>query len=48
MRDRQGFQRVYDLAERVIPRELLDAPAPSEEELLRTLALTRPFTRAAR
>jgi uncharacterized protein len=35
---RQGFQRVYDLAERVIPRELLDAPVPSEHETLRTLA----------
>ena len=27
---RQGFQRVYDLTERVIPRALLDAPVPSE------------------
>ena len=35
---RQGFQRVYDLAERVIPRAQLDAPVPSEHELLRTLA----------
>ncbi len=36
---RQGFQRLYDLSERVIPREYLDAPVPSEEELLRALAL---------
>ena len=35
---RQGFQRLYDLAERVIPRDLLDAPAPSERETLRALA----------
>jgi uncharacterized protein YcaQ len=33
---RQGFQRVYDLAERVIPRAQLEAPVPSETELLRT------------
>ena len=26
---RQGFQRVYDLPERVIPREALEAPTPS-------------------
>ena len=38
IRERQGFQRVYDLAERVIPRELLEAPVPPEEERLRTLA----------
>ena len=35
---RQGFQRVYDLAERVIPRAQLDAPVPSEHEMLRTFA----------
>ena len=35
--ERQGFQRVYDLAERVIPRAQLDAPVPSEDEMLRTL-----------
>ena len=35
---RQGFQRVYDLAERVIPRAQLDAPVPSEAETLRTFA----------
>ena len=36
--ERQGFQRVYDLAERVIPQAQLDAPVPAEDELLRTLA----------
>ncbi len=35
---RQGFQRVYDLTERVIPRAQLEAPVPSAEEALRTLA----------
>ena len=33
---RQGFQRVYDLTERVIPHAQLEAPVPSEAELLRT------------
>ncbi len=36
---RNGFQRVYDLPERVIPREYLDAPAPSEEGFRRGYAL---------
>jgi len=36
---RQGFQRVYDLPERVIPREYLDAPAPPEPEFRREYAL---------
>ncbi|MGH3137665.1 MAG: winged helix-turn-helix domain-containing protein [Gaiellaceae bacterium] len=32
-----GFQRLYDLAERVIPREVLEAPEPDEETRLREL-----------
>jgi hypothetical protein len=36
---RQGFQRVYDLPERVIPREALEAPTPSEDEFRRGYAL---------
>ena len=36
---RQGFQRVYDLPERVIPKALLDAPTPSEDEFRRGYAL---------
>jgi uncharacterized protein YcaQ len=36
---RDGFQRVYDLPERVIPREYLDAPTPSEDEFRRSYAL---------
>ncbi|MFN8224198.1 MAG: crosslink repair DNA glycosylase YcaQ family protein [Gaiellales bacterium] len=35
---RQGFQRLYDLPERVIPRAALDAPLPSEHDRLRALA----------
>jgi uncharacterized protein YcaQ len=34
-----GFQRLYDLAERVIPREMLDAPVPDEETRDRELTL---------
>jgi uncharacterized protein len=36
---RDGFQRLYDLPERVIPREHLEAPTPSEEEFRRRYAL---------
>jgi uncharacterized protein YcaQ len=36
---RQGFQRLYDLPERVIPRALLEAPIPSEDEFRRGFAL---------
>jgi uncharacterized protein YcaQ len=36
---RDGFQRLYDLPERVIPRSLLEAPTPSEEEFRRGYAL---------
>ncbi len=36
---RQGFQRLYDLTERVIPACHLSAPEPSEQERLRALAL---------
>jgi uncharacterized protein len=32
---RQGFQRVYDLPERVIPRRALDAPGPATDEEFR-------------
>jgi len=44
---RRGFQRAYDLAERVIPRRWLDAPAPDEDETLRTLALLAVGARGA-
>jgi uncharacterized protein YcaQ len=36
---RQGFQRVYDLPERVIPKAALDAPAFGEDEFRRGYAL---------
>ena len=36
---RDGFQRLYDLPERVIPRRYLEAPPPSEEEFRRGYAL---------
>jgi uncharacterized protein len=51
---RESFQRRYDLAERVIPQAVLDAPTPAEDETLRTLthlavrargALTEPAIR---
>jgi uncharacterized protein YcaQ len=32
-----GFQRLYDLPERVLPREVLDAPVPDQETRLREL-----------
>ena len=35
---RQGFQRVYDLTERVIPRAQLEAPVPPADEVLKTFA----------
>jgi len=34
---RRGFERHYDLAERVIPRAALDAPAPPREEAMKKL-----------
>jgi uncharacterized protein len=36
---RQGFQRLYDLTARVIPRAVLDAPEPSDGDALRALVL---------
>ncbi len=36
---RQGFQRLYDLPDRVLPREVLEAATPAETERLRELAL---------
>jgi uncharacterized protein YcaQ len=34
---RRGFERLYDIAERIIPRAVLDAPAPSPEEAMKRL-----------
>ena len=36
---RRGFERVYDLTERVLPAAILDAPTPSEEAAHRALLL---------
>ena len=44
---RDGFQRLYDLPERVIPREHLEAPVPSEEEFQRGYALRAVHGRGA-
>jgi uncharacterized protein YcaQ len=45
--ERQSFQRRYDLAERVIPRAMLDAPIPDEDETLRTFAMLAVRARGA-
>jgi uncharacterized protein len=42
-----GFQRLYDLAERVIPREILDAPVPDEATRDRELAARAVRARGA-
>jgi uncharacterized protein YcaQ len=44
---RRSFQRLYDLPERVIPHDVLDAPTPSEDETLRTLAVLAVRARGA-
>lgn len=44
---RQGFQRLYDLPERVLAPELLAAETPAEPERLRTLALRAVRARGA-
>src|SRR6185295_19373849 len=45
--ERQGFQRLYDLPERVLDSSLLDAASPSEPERLRELALRAVRARGA-
>jgi uncharacterized protein YcaQ len=45
--ERRNFQRAYDLTERVIPKQWLDAPTPSEDETLRTFALLSVGARGA-
>jgi uncharacterized protein YcaQ len=47
VRGRQGFQRLYDLPERVLPRAVLDAPVPDDGERLRALALKAVRARGA-
>jgi Uncharacterized protein conserved in bacteria len=36
-RTRRGFERVYDLTERVLPRAILDTPTPDEADAIRAL-----------
>ena len=45
--DRKGFQRFYDVPERVLPAAVLDAPTPAEPERLRMLALRAVHARGA-
>ncbi len=47
IRGRTNFQRQYDLPERVIPPEVLEAPAPAEADYLRALALRAVRARGA-
>ena len=44
---RQGFQRLYDVPERVLPAAVLDAPTPAEPERLRARAPCRARPRGA-
>jgi len=45
--ERRNFQRSYDLAERVIPKQWLEAPVPTETETLREWALLAVGARGA-
>ena len=44
---RQGFQRLYDLPERVLPRDVLEKPLPGRDERLRALVLKAVHARGA-
>ncbi|HEY3766154.1 MAG TPA: crosslink repair DNA glycosylase YcaQ family protein [Gaiellales bacterium] len=44
---RQGFQRLYDLPERVLPDAVLGAPVPDEDEVLRRLVVLAVRARGA-
>jgi uncharacterized protein len=44
---RQGFQRLYDLPERVLPKAVLEAPVPHAGERLRELTLRAVTARGA-
>jgi uncharacterized protein YcaQ len=45
--DRVSFQRRYDLPERVLPGEVLDAPIPSEQEAVKALVVQAVRARGA-
>jgi uncharacterized protein len=42
-----GFQRLYDLPERVLPRDVLEAPTPSADESIRALIVSAVRARGA-
>jgi uncharacterized protein len=44
---RDGFQRLYDLSERLLPASVLDAPAPSDDEFVRWATLRGVRARGA-
>jgi uncharacterized protein YcaQ len=44
---REGFQRMYDLPERVIPDHVLGAPVPGDDEVLRRLIVLAVRARGA-
>ena len=44
---RQGFQRMYDLPERVLPDAVLGAPVPDDDEVLRRLIVLAVCARGA-
>ena len=44
---RQGFRRLYDLPERVVPADVLAAPVPDEDEVLRRLVVLAVRARGA-
>jgi uncharacterized protein YcaQ len=44
---RQGFQRLYDLPDRVLPRSVLEAPPPTHAEMERALVLRAVQARGA-
>jgi uncharacterized protein YcaQ len=44
---RDGFQRLYDLPERVLPAHVLEAPVPSEDEFVRWATLRGVQARGA-
>jgi len=45
--DRVNFERRYDLPERVLPRKVLNAPTPSEEEAVKALIVKAVRARGA-
>jgi hypothetical protein len=45
--DRVNFQRRYDLPERVLPREVLEAPIPAEEDAVKALIVKAIRARGA-